>query len=545
MQNTKVINDQALTGTERRKSPRMPVNISLLYSLTTIFNSKAVMPLRLVKTSLSGAQGQSAEPLKIGQWLNLKLGNGVYEEGASYLPPIFLKNAEIKAKVVRAIDVDMDANGEGQFTYDLVYAKGWKHTLQYWIYKFVPAIVCLLFMAGTINVLYLKSFNLYFFWYKPILNIYSLTISFYILSRFFLAIFYKPPEYVGYLPDISVIIACKNEEDSIRKTIDYVYRSDYPKASMKVIVINDGSTDGTLQEMQLAARIYPNLTIINFEKNLGKRHGMAAGARRAKGEVLVYIDSDSFVEKGALKKIVQGFADPSVGAVCGHANVSNAKKNMLTKMQQVRYFVAFRVLKASESLFWTVSCCSGCLAAYRRSYVMEILDTWLYQKFLGVQATFGDDRSLTNFMLRRYRVIYDSEAVCSTLVPSKYYVFFTQQLRWKKSWVRETLIACKFIWKRHPLAAFFFYMGAIFPIVAPFIVINALVLPLFVLNPISFLYIYGAFLMACLYSIVYLGYFRDGIWVYGVAFCFFYMLVLVWQTYYAILTVRQNHWGTR
>jgi len=503
------------------------------------------MPFHLVETSLSGAQGQSAEPLKIGQWLNLKLGNGVSEEGASYLPPIFLKNAEIRAKVVREINVDIDSSSQEQFTYDLVYAKGWKHTLQYWIYKFMPAIVCLLFMAGTINVLYLKSFNLYFFWYKPILNIYSLTISFYILSRFFLAIFYKPPKYVGYLPDISVIIACKNEEDSIRKTIDYVYRSDYPKTSMEVIVINDGSTDGTYQEMQLAARIYPNLTIINFEKNLGKRHGMAAGARRAKGEVLVYIDSDSFVEKGALKKIVQGFADPSVGAVCGHANVSNAKKNMLTKMQQVRYFVAFRVLKASESLFWTVSCCSGCLAAYRRSYVMDILDTWLYQKFLGVQATFGDDRSLTNFMLRRYRVIYDSEAVCSTLVPSKYYVFFTQQLRWKKSWVRETLIACKFIWKRHPIAAFFFYMGAIFPIVAPFIVINALVLPLFVLNPISFLYIYGAFLMACLYSIVYLGYFRDEIWVYGVAFCFFYMLVLVWQTYYAILTVRQNHWGTR
>jgi hyaluronan synthase len=176
---------------------------------------------------------------------------------------------------------------------------------------------------------------------------------------------------------------------------------------------------------------------------------------------------------------------------------------------------------------------------------MDILDIWLNQKFLGIEATFGDDRSLTNFMLRRYRVLYDSEAVCSTLVPSTYRVFFRQQLRWKKSWIRETFIASKFMWKRHPLAAFFFYMGAVFPMIAPFIVINALVLPLFVFQPISFLYVYGAFLMACLYSLVYLGYFRDGIWIYGILFSFFYMIVLVWQTYYALLTVRQNHWGTR
>jgi hyaluronan synthase len=203
------------------------------------------------------------------------------------------------------------------------------------------------------------------------------------------------------------------------------------------------------------------------------------------------------------------------------------------------------VVKAAESLFGAVACCSGCLAAYRRRYVMEILDVWLNQTFLGMPATFGDDRSLTNFMLRRYRVLYSSRAACSTLVPETYRQFFRQQLRWKKSWVRETFIAGRFMWRRHPLAAFFFYLGGIFPLLSPIVVFGALVYPLFVGGSVSLLYIYGATLMSGLYGLYYLGRMRSGLWVYGVAFSFFYMFILVWQTYYALVTVQRNHWGTR
>jgi hyaluronan synthase len=214
-------------------------------------------------------------------------------------------------------------------------------------------------------------------------------------------------------------------------------------------------------------------------------------------------------------------------------------------MQDVRYYVAFRVVKAAESLYGTVACCSGCLAAYRRRYVMEILDEWLHQTFLGTEATFGDDRSLTNHMLRRYRVVYNANAVCSTIVPERYRQFFKQQLRWKKSWVRETFIASQFMWRRHPFAAFFFYLGAVFPVISPFVAFNALVVPLLKSGTVSYLYIYGATLMAAMYGLYYLARCRSRIWVYGIVFSFFYMFILVWQTYYALLTVRRNHWGTR
>jgi hyaluronan synthase len=484
--------------------------------------------------SRNGGRFETRHPLYIGEWIHLRLAEGAREE---------LPAGGWRARVVWE---NTESSPPGRHTYGVEFARGARLGFAYALYCTIPLLAVVLFVAGVSHVFVLKAANIEYFWYRPLANTYSLIISFYILSRFALSAFYRPPKDVGYRPSVTVVVACKNEEDSIGRTIDCVYASDYPRSLLEVVAVNDGSTDGTLEEMRAAQRRHPGLRIIDFGRNLGKRHGMAAGARAARGEVLVYVDSDSFVRCDTIAQLVQGFANPNVGAVCGHAYVQNARKNFLTRMQEVRYYVAFRVVKAAESLFGAVACCSGCLAAYRRSYVMEILDAWLDQTFLGTSATFGDDRSLTNFMLRRYRVIYSATASCSTLVPETYRQFFRQQLRWKKSWVRETFIAARFMWQRHPLAAFFFYLGGIFPMVSPLVVFNALVWPwLGYGQAASLLYIYGATLMSFLYGIYYLGRIRTSLWVYGVAFSFFYMFVLVWQTYYAMFTVRRNHWGTR
>jgi hyaluronan synthase len=387
--------------------------------------------------------------------------------------------------------------------------------------------------------------NLSLFWMHPLANTYGLLVTAFIVSRLLLAIFYRPPRDTGHRPAVSVIVACKNEEASIRRTLQCVFRSEYPAERLEVIAVDDGSTDGTLAEMRRTTAEYPSLTVVSFDRNRGKRHAMAEGARRARGEVLVYVDSDSFLRPQAIRKLASAFSEPSVAAVCGHADVQNARTNFLTKMQEVRYFVAFRVVKAAESIFSAVTCCSGCLAAYRRSAVMEVLDDWLAQRFLGTPATFGDDRSLTRYMLKRHRVIYHSEAMCTTIVPETWPVFFRQQLRWKKSWVRESLLLASFMWKRHPTMVVSFYVSVVFPLVSPGIALHALGLPLIGIGTFSFLYVYGVLLMAGLYALVYLARHRNGLWVYGIFFSLFYMSALAWQTYYAVLTVRRNQWGTR
>ena len=69
-----------------------------------------------------------------------------------------------------------------------------------------------------------------------------------------------------------------------------------------------------------------------------------------------------------------------------------------------------------------VTCCSGCFSAYRREAILPHLDWWEHQTFLGKPSTFGDDRSLTNCVLRTWKVRYEARAVSHTLVPAGFRV---------------------------------------------------------------------------------------------------------------------------
>ena len=405
----------------------------------------------------------------------------------------------------------------------------------------------LLFAVCTTNLFFLRFENFGYFWYRPLLNAYSIGVGAFILSRFAIALFYRAPRDRGIEPSVSIIITAFNEEEAIFRSVEACYAVDYPPEKLEIVVVDDGSVDGTAAEIERARERWPTLVVETFAVNRGKREAMAAGARRSRGEILLYVDSDSFPRVDAVRKIVQGFANPRVAAVAGHTNVANYDTNMLTRMQEVRYYVAFRVLKAAESVFGAVTCCPGCFSAYRRSCVLAVLDRWLEQRFLGVRATFGDDRSLTNFLLRRYRVIYTSEAVASTIVPDEHRKFLRQQLRWKKSWLRECLIAASFMWKKPPIAALGFYAQLVFPLLAPVILLRAFVwIPAVYGDWLSVaFYSYGVMLIGLVFSSFYLFWRVDRSWIYGVHFTLYYMLVLVWQMPYAIVTSRDNRWGTR
>lgn len=405
----------------------------------------------------------------------------------------------------------------------------------------------LLFLFAAVSfILLIKYENLYFFWFDVPVFLYSLLVGAYLLSRFLFASFYRPGKPRADTPSLSVICPVFNEEQHIERTLKHLMESAYPADRLQIIVINDGSTDRTVEKIQHFRQTYPDLLFVNFEKSRGKRNALAAGVRMSTGDIIVFIDSDSFLDPDALRNLTRRFADPDVAAVTGHCDVENQWANLLTKMQAVRYYVAFRVMKAAESVFDCVTCLSGPLAAYRRPVLMEVLHEWVTQKFIGQPATYGDDRSLTNSMLTRgYKVVYESSARTTTIVPENYIGFMRQQMRWKRSWFRESLRACVFMWKKPPLMSLSFYLGFLLPVVAPAIVLRALVyVPLFHHGSPA-LYIAGVFLMSALMSSTYLFARRSRLWFYGIPFCFFYMFVLVWQLPIAILTSMKTQWGTR
>lgn len=382
---------------------------------------------------------------------------------------------------------------------------------------------------------------------------YSLLVSFYILSRFGLAYFYEPEEAKfdkKYEPTISFAVPSKNEGENIKETILRIAKSDYPKNKFDIIAINDGSTDNTLQEMLAAKKIAEKegvkVIVVDWKINRGKRDGMAECVKRSNKDIIVFIDSDSFVEKNTARELAKYFFDKKVAAVAGHGYVANANKNALTKMQAVRYYVAFKAYKSAESLFGSVTCCSGCCSAYRREYLVEVIDKWLDQRFLGVKCTYGDDRSLTNFLLRKnYSTLYAPEAKAYTFVPDNFRQFMKQQLRWKKSWVRESFMAGKFMWKKNPIMAFSFYLGVILPLLAPLVVVRALIWYPITTGTFPYVYIFGLLLMAVIYGLYYYAFTNDKKWLYGVLFATFYTLVLIWQLPWAVLNLRDGSWGTR
>jgi hyaluronan synthase len=395
-------------------------------------------------------------------------------------------------------------------------------------------------------VLLIKYENLYFFWFDVPVFAYSLLVGAYLITRFVFAAFYRPGQPRSDYPTITVICPVYNEEENIARTLTQLMESAYPAEKLQAIVVNDGSTDRTFERIQEVRKKYPELILLNFAESRGKRNALASGVRLATGEIVVFIDSDSFLEPDALHNMTRRFVDPGIAAVTGHCDVENQWTNLLTKMQAVRYYVAFRVMKAAESVFDSVTCLSGPLAAYRRSVLLEVVDEWVSQTFLGRPATYGDDRSLTNALLKRgYKVVYESSARTTTYVPEDYSTFYRQQLRWKRSWFRESLRACVFMWKRPPLMALSFYLGFLLPIVAPFVVLRALVYAPLFHHQWPFMYIFGVFLMSALLSSVYLFMRRSRLWIYGIHFCFFYMFILVWQLPWAILTSTRTAWGTR
>ncbi len=381
----------------------------------------------------------------------------------------------------------------------------------------------------------------------PVFAAYSVAVLGYLLVRFAISVFYRPVPDAGHRPSISIIVPAFNEQDGIIATIESCLAVEYPRALLEVVVVNDGSSDATWTRIVEAKESHPGVVAIDLGRNHGKRAAMAEGIRRSSGEILLFVDSDSYLDKGAAVAIAAPFADDRIGAVVGHADVANDMDSWLTKMQQVRYYAAFRIIKGTESvLSGTVTCASGCCSAYRRSAVLPILDEWEHQTFLGRAATFGDDRSLTNHILKNHRVVYQSTAVAATIAPTTLRRFLTQQLRWKKSWLRESLYVMRYFWRKNPIAAALTYASIFFPFMAPFVVAHAFIGHVtHGVNDGLWFYLVGTYAAAVLYALYYAFRRRSGMWHHGMTFVAIYMAILVFQTYWGIATIRDNRWGTR
>ncbi|MEK8172149.1 glycosyltransferase family 2 protein [Streptomyces sp. M19] len=167
----------------------------------------------------------------------------------------------------------------------------------------------------------------------------------------------------------------------------------------EIIVVDDRSEDGTGEALRrLAAEL--GITVLHLPENVGKKHALVRACEIARGDVLVFTDSDCVIAPDAVGRCVRALVrHPELGAVSGHCRALNADASLLARMQDVWYEGQFRIAKAAEASFGSVSCVSGPLAAFRRDAVFNYLPAWANDTFLGAPFRFATDRQLTGYVL--------------------------------------------------------------------------------------------------------------------------------------------------
>ncbi|SOD86728.1 Glycosyltransferase, catalytic subunit of cellulose synthase and poly-beta-1,6-N-acetylglucosamine synthase [Streptomyces sp. Ag109_G2-15] len=371
------------------------------------------------------------------------------------------------------------------------------------------------------------------------------------------------------VPRVSFLLAVKDEEECIEDCVRSMAGSDYP--DLQVVVVDDLSEDGTRDVLRrLEAEL--GITVIYLEKNVGKKHALVRACEVADGDVIAFTDSDCILAPDALARCVRALTThPELGAVSGHARALNAADTFFTKAQDVWYEGQFRVAKAAESTFGSVTCVSGPLAVFRRDAIYNYLPAWAGDRFLGAPFRFATDRQLTGYVLgqrwrgkalkRRYadspfvtaqdyperawRIGYVQSAKVWTNVPARFKPFMKQQIRWKKSFIRNLFFTGSFMWRRGPGPAALYYGHALWVVAAPVMAFRHLLwAPLHGAAFLTLLYLCGVILKGCVWGLAFkIDNPGDGRWRYRPLMSLLSALVLAWLLPYSFATIRRGVWA--
>ena len=224
---------------------------------------------------------------------------------------------------------------------------------------------------------------------------------------------------VNSFPLISLIVPAFNEEITIKKSIQSLIELDYP--NYEIIVIDDGSTDGTLsiaKEFQKSKKVK-----VIHQTNSGKPKALNNGIKNSTGEIIVTVDADTNLKKDALKKISARFVNnKQIGAVAGNVKVI-PENSLMNIIQGTEYTVGINLVRKAQSMLGCVMIVPGPIAALKREAVEKV--------GLFSNDTFAEDFDITMKILEQgYKVQYEDTAISYTDAPKNLEDFIKQRRRW-------------------------------------------------------------------------------------------------------------------
>jgi biofilm PGA synthesis N-glycosyltransferase PgaC len=206
------------------------------------------------------------------------------------------------------------------------------------------------------------------------------------------------PQRKSIFPMVTILLAVRNEETNLVRKLKNLAALDYPPERLEIVVVSDGSTDGTND--LLSAWQGPSRRIIVLSNHAGKAGALNHGLSQASGEIVLFTDARPILAADSLRRIAENFADPMVGCVSGHIILGDpengAKVNGLGLYWQIESH-----MRRWEGALGRLVGAAGCLYAVRKSLITPFpAETILDDVYLPAQVA-----------RQGKKVIFDSSAL--------------------------------------------------------------------------------------------------------------------------------------
>lgn len=229
-------------------------------------------------------------------------------------------------------------------------------------------------------------------------------------------------------PSVSVIIAGRNEEESIANCIRSLLEQDYP--NLEVIVVDDSSTDRTYEIARQFAR-RGQIRLLRNNAPIGRGGRASAtnlGIRFARGEFIISVDADTTFDRDLILHMIGPFCDPQVGVVAGNLKVRNQWASFVTRMQAIEYLVGIGLGKRWTDLRGVTLQASGALGAFRREAVLAV-GQW--------DSELAEDTDISVKLQKAgWTVRFAPRAIAMTGAPETWRALTRQRYRWDRGALR-------------------------------------------------------------------------------------------------------------
>ena len=228
-------------------------------------------------------------------------------------------------------------------------------------------------------------------------------------------------------PAVTVLIAAHNEQAVVADILEALLQVDYPADKLRIVPVNDRSTDGTREIIDQWVERYPG-RIHPFHRTSGKP-GKAAALKDAmelvSTEVVLVFDADYIPGKALIRQLVAPFFDPEVGSVMGRVVPMNVGKKFLTRLLDLERSGGYQVDQQARMNLRLVPQYGGTVAGIRKSALDEI-GGWN-------ENALAEDTDLTyRLLLAGWKTVYENRAECYEEVPERWPVRVRQIMRWAK-----------------------------------------------------------------------------------------------------------------